>query len=130
MKAIILAILALVLSQSALAQYHHGRGGRGYYGPRVGVYFGSPFIGAPFPWFPPPAYYYPPGVVYSPVVTVREAPTVYLEQGQAMAPPVESQQGFEPGYWYYCQERSGYYPTVDSCPGPWQKVAPSSGQDR
>jgi hypothetical protein len=120
MKAFILAVLALLFSQSVFAQhYYHGH--RGYYGPRVGVYFG-----APYPWVPPPAYYYPPPVVYAPpVVTVREAPTVYIEQDEVVAP---AQQTFEPGYWYYCQERQGYYPTVSSCPGAWQKVAPSSNR--
>ncbi|MBS1228612.1 MAG: hypothetical protein H6R17_1889 [Proteobacteria bacterium] len=129
MKAFLLAILALLLSQSAFAQYHghggyYGHGGHGYYGPRVGFYFG-----APYPWVPPPTYYYPPPVVYAPpVVTIREAPTVYIEQDQVAAPVVQSQQTFEPGYWYYCQERQGYYPTVKSCPSAWQKVAPSTNR--
>jgi hypothetical protein len=122
MKTGILAILALLLSQSALAQ-HHGHRGHGYYGPRFGVY-----VGAPYPWFPPPAYYYPPRVIYAPVVTVRE-PTVYIEQTEALdPPPVVAQPSFEPGYWYYCHERGGYYPTVLSCPGTWQKVAPTTSR--
>ena len=125
MKAFILAILALLLSQSVFAQYnrghggYYGHGGRGYYGPRVGFYFG-----APYRWVPPPTYYYPPSVIYAPpVVTVREP--VYIEQSEVVA-PVQARQTFESGYWYYCAERGGYYPTVDSCPGTWQKVAPSS----
>jgi hypothetical protein len=139
MKAIVLAILAIVVSQCAFAQYHHGRGGygyggyrgHGYYGPRVGVYLGSPYLGAPYPWYPPaPSYYYPPSVVYSPVVTVREAPTVYIEQEEVIAPSAPARQSFESGYWYYCQERSAYYPTVDSCPSPWQKVAPTVSKKR
>jgi hypothetical protein len=130
MKASILAILALVLSQSAFAQYHRAYRGHGHYPPRVGFYFGSPLIGAPYPWFPPPAYYYPPSVVYPPVVTIREAPTVYIEQDEALAPPLPARQSFESGYWYYCHERSAYYPTVGSCPGPWQKVAPVSSSNR
>ena len=127
MKAFILAMLALLVSQSVFAQHYHGHGGyygRGYYGPRVGVYFG-----APYPWVPPPTYYYPPPVIYAPpVVTVREAPTVYIEQDQVAAPVAQSRQTFEAGYWYYCQERQGYYPKVDSCPGAWQKVAPSNNR--
>ena len=128
MKASILAVLALVLSPVALAQHYHGHS-RGYYGPRVGFYFG-----APYPWYtPPPPYYYSPPVVYQPVVTVREAPTVYIEQDEVaapVAPVVQPRQTFEAGYWYYCQERRAYYPTVTSCPGSWQKVAPSTDQGR
>jgi len=30
------------------------------------------------------------------------------------------------GYWYYCQDPAGYYPTVASCPGGWTQVAPRS----
>ena len=121
MKASLLAVLALVASTAVLAQPYHGRG---YYpGPRVDFYFGTPY-----PWYaPPPVYYYPPPVVYPPVV-VREAPTVYIEQGESVvqsAPVVQSRQAFESGYWYYCAERRGYYPTVSNCPGAWQKVAPT-----
>ena len=125
MKASLLAVLALVLSQSAFAQYHHGYGGHGYYGPRVGFYFG-----APFPVYPPPAYYYPPEYYYPPVVTVREPAPVYIEQEEVSAPPVQAQQTFEAGYWYYCHERSAYYPSVTSCPGTWQKVAPTTKPKR
>ena len=130
MKACILGVLALLLGASAFAQphYRHGYHGHGYYGPRVGFYFG-----APYPWYaPPPPYYYSPPVVYQPVVTVREAPTVYIEQDEAVAPApaVQPQQAFEAGYWYYCRERKAYYPSVSSCPGSWQKVAPASGTAR
>ena len=120
MKASILAVLVLATSPVVLAQPYHGRG---YYGgPRVDFYFGTPY-----PWYaPPPVYYYPPPVVYPPVV-VREAPTVYIEQEEVVvpAPAVQPKQTFESGYWYYCAERRGYYPTVSSCPGAWQKVAPT-----
>jgi hypothetical protein len=126
MKASILAVLALVLSQSAFAQHYHGHGG--YYGPRVGVYFGTPYMAPPYPWYAPPAYYYPP--VYAPVVTVREAPSVYIEQDQVVVPAAPVQQSFESGYWYYCRESRAYYPTVSSCPSSWQKVAPSTNQNR
>jgi len=128
MKAFVLALLALLFCQSAFAQYYgyggyYGHGGRGYYGPRASFYFG-----APYPWVPPPTYYYPPPVVYAPPVVVQEAPTVYVEQAAVAAPVVQSAPAFEPGYWYYCQERKGYYPTVKSCPSTWQKVAPSNSR--
>lgn len=125
MKACLLAVLALVLSPAAFAQHYHGRG-HGYYGPRVGVYFGTPY-----PWYtPPPVYYYPPVYppVYAPVVTVREAPTVYIEQDPV--PAVQPQQAFESGYWYYCRDSRAYYPSVSSCASDWQKVAPAASQNR
>jgi hypothetical protein len=138
MKASILApmaLAALVACPSAFAQYYHGHR---YPRASVGVYFG-----APYPWYvpppPPPVYYYPPAVVYSPPVVVREAPTVYIEQGEVVAPvapaaPAVSEapvrQTFEAGYWYYCPERKAYYPSVESCPGTWQKVAPTTTPKR
>jgi hypothetical protein len=27
-----------------------------------------------------------------------------------------------PGYWYYCQSYGAYYPTVTTCPDPWETV--------
>ena len=135
MKASILApmaLAALVACPPAFAQYYHG-----HPRPRTSVGF---YFGAPYPWYvpppPPPVYYYPPPVVYSPPVVVREAPTVYIEQGEAIAPaaPAVSEapirQTFEAGYWYYCPERRAYYPSVDSCPGTWQKVAPTPAPNR
>jgi len=57
---------------------------------------------------PVPYYYAPPPVVVTP------PPTEYVER-----PP-------EAGYWYYCHDPAGYYPTVSSCPGGWTQVAPRS----
>lgn len=127
----VVALGALAASPLAHAQYYHGH-------PRASVGF---YFGTPYPWYvpppPPPVYYYPPPVVYSPPVVVREAPTVYIEQGETIAPvapvapaaPTVSEapvrQTFEAGYWYYCPERKAYYPNVGSCPGTWQKVAPT-----
>ena len=138
MKTSILAVAALgalAACPPALAQYYHGYRGHGYPRASVGVYFGTPY-----PWYvpppPPPVYYYPPPVVYSPPVVVREAPTVYIEQSEAAAPaaPAVSEapitQTFEAGYWYYCPERKAYYPNVASCPGTWQKVAPTPAPNR
>ncbi len=27
-------------------------------------------------------------------------------------------------WWYYCESAGAYYPSVESCPEPWVKVAP------
>ena len=125
MKAPLLLILLLALSQSTFAQHHRYRGYRGYSQPSFGF-----CLGVPYPWYPPPAYYYPPFAIYPPVVTIREPPAVYIEQDEVMAPPpVQNQQALEPGYWYYCRESGAYYPTVTRCPGQWQKVAPSNRQN-
>ncbi len=92
--------------------FHHGfHGHRGFFGPRVfvgprfyepGFY---PYYGYPYPY---PYYDYPPPVVVTP------PPTEYVQR----AP--------DAGYWYYCQDPAGYYPTVAACPGGWLQVAPRS----
>ena len=138
MKTSILTVVAfgaLAACPPADAQYYHGYHRHVYPRASVGVYFGTPY-----PWYvpppPPPVYYYPPPVVCSPPVVVREAPTVYIEQPEAAVPaaPAVSEapvaQTFEAGYWYYCPERKAYYPNVASCPGTWQKVAPTPAPNR
>jgi hypothetical protein len=88
---------------------------RGHWHPRSSVQFGV-YLGGP--WVYPPYYPYP---VYVPRVYAPPAPPpVYIEQQMAPA--------MEPGYWYYCNEAQAYYPYVQQCPGPWQKVAPQPPQ--
>lgn len=118
MKAPFLVVLLLV-SQTAFAQHRHHH--HGYYRPNVDVYFATPY--------PLIAPVYSPGYHYPPVV-VRQPPVVYIEHSQALAPPEQYQQTFEAGYWYYCQQRSAYYPAVKHCPGPWQQVGPARSQNR
>ena len=100
---------------------HHGGGHfRGGHHFRGGVSLGV-VIGAPALWYSSPYYYRPfygPAYYYPPVV-VREAPPVYVEQAPAAAPS----QGAE-AYWYYCPNSQAYYPYVNQCAGPWQRVAP------
>jgi hypothetical protein len=101
---ILLLLVGLLVSGSALA-WHHG-------GVRFGFYVGVPV--GPY-WYPPYyPYYYPPAVV-----TVPSSPPVYVEQGAA-APAAPVQQN----YWYYCAESKSYYPYVKECPGGWQRVTP------
>ena len=83
-----------------------------------GIHLGGPWVYPPSPFYPYPAYPYPAYVprVYAP----PEPPPVYIEQ---QAAPV-----MEAGYWYYCNEAQAYYPYVQQCLGPWQKVAPQPPQ--
>lgn len=97
-------------------------GGPGYwYGPRGG-YWGGPWgWRRPYYYAPYPTYYgyYPaPPVVYAPQpIVVQQPAPVYIEREPAPPPPPAE------SYWYYCPSRRGYYPTVDTCPEPWLKVA-------
>jgi len=97
--------------------YHHGYH-RGYdhdEGRHVhfGMAFGMPFYDSGFypPYFGNPW----PTYVSPPVVVVRPAPPVYVEQGQAVPAPA-------PSYWYYCAASRTYYPYVSQCPAGWQRV--------
>ena len=69
--------------------------------------FFYPFGPAPYAWYPPP------------VVAVPSAPPAYIERTPAAPPPSR--------YWYWCADPPGYYPTVQTCPGGWQAVAPRPG---
>ena len=76
--------------------------GRYYGGPRYydHPYAGRIVIGGAF--IAPRTDYYPP---------VAAAPySYYTQQGD--------------GYWYYCPQLGAYYPYVQQCPGPWQRVLP------
>ena len=92
---------------------HHGgfHGHRGFFGPRVFVgprFYGPgfyPYYGYTYSY---PYYDYPPVVVTPP-------PTDYVQR--APSTPVS-------GYWHYCQDPAGYYPTVAACPSGWIQVAP------
>ena len=62
--------------------------------PRAGLYVGVPVAAA---------YYYSAPRYYAP------AP-VYFARAPA------------PAYWYFCPAYNDYYPRVQQCPGPWQRV--------
>lgn len=93
-------------------------------GARVGVVVGAPFVASPWWYYPYPyPHYYGYGYdpyYHPPAVYVQEQPTVYLEQ---QAPPPASALQAEP-YWYYCQDSKTYYPYVQTCATPWQRVIP------
>ena len=128
--AVVLAAVAIVAGNVASAHWV-GYGGwygyrgywGGYYGPRVGVYLGSPWYwGTPYaaaPWYgyaypypyAAPAWRYAPPIDYSHAVP----PTEYVERPAQAAPG---------GRWYYCVDPPGYYPHVSRCLSPWIGVAP------
>jgi hypothetical protein len=112
------ATATITLLPVADADAHGGRW-RG----RVGVYLGAPIIAAP--WYYP-SYAYPAPYYYPPMV--REEPTVYIEQGAAPstspAPVPQAQAPAQQQYWYYCPDSQTYYPHVQNCASPWQRVIP------
>ena len=95
---------------------------------RVGVFVGAPIIASP-PWYYPDPYYgYGP---YYPPVVVQEQATVYIEQQAplAVAPaPSSAPQAQPQQYWYYCEDSKTYYPYVQDCTTPWQRVVPHAPQ--
>ena len=120
LKVSLLMTVVLASAVPGLAQAQH----RGHRGGSIGFYFG-----APGPFFYPPAYYppsyYPYHYAYPPVVIQQAAPPVYIEQGTPEAAPAPATPAAQAGnYWYYCNNPQGYYPYVQQCPQPWQKVSP------
>jgi hypothetical protein len=140
MRSLVRVILVLALGMAGVAHAHaqyYGGGYRGYYGgPRItfgigvgpfygyGPYFPYSRWGYPYPAYPSfPAY--PAYPAYPPTVIVtRPAPTVYIER------PVEAveQVAAPAGYWYWCADSQGWYPTVPECRSGWQAVAPRPAQ--
>lgn len=113
----------LIASTDADANGRHWRG-------RVGVHIGVPLVVSPWWYHPRPYYYgYGPYPYYPPVV--REEPTVYIEQNapDVAAPAAPAPQAQAPQqYWYYCQDSKTYYPHVQTCASPWQRVIPHAPQ--
>jgi hypothetical protein len=72
----------------------------------VGVHFGVPLL------VPPVVYYSPPLIAAAPVY----APPVYVER-HAEVPDATA-------YWHYCPDSQAYYPHVQQCPSPWERVIP------
>ena len=113
-------LLAAIIAGSLVATSVDARGGhfRHHHRSHVGIWFGVPgpfFYPSPYYY---PRYYYPPVVVPAPV-----APPVYIERPAVdSAPPTES----SAAYWYYCRDTQTYYPYVQQCASPWERVVPNS----
>jgi hypothetical protein len=116
----VLIVLGFTAAAEADANGRHFRG-HGHSRSSVSVWFGVP---GPF-WYPPP-YYYAPRYYYPPAVVVPApvAPPVYVERSPAgdAAAPAES----SGAYWYYCRDSQTYYPYVQQCASPWERVVPNS----
>jgi hypothetical protein len=112
--------MAFASSYAEAQHRHHSHRGR------VGVYIGAPLFISPWYYHPRP-YYYDPYYSYHRPVIVQEQPVVYVEQGQGGAPeappPVANPQ-VQQQYWYFCQDTQTYYPHVQNCATPWQRVIP------
>lgn len=117
MRKILLLSLVALASLPLLADAHgpvrHHSHSRVYFGVGIGTGFYPGYWYGP-PYAPYAPYYYGAPVYSSPPVVIQQQPPVYIEKPQ---PPVA-------GYWYYCSASKAYYPYVNDCPEPWQRVSP------
>ena len=130
MRKILMYTLAAAMMAASL-QANAG-GGRGYYGhgghshARVGVYIGAPLVFAYYPSY----YYAPPVVVREPLVFYDERGNPVPAQPQVAQAPAQAQPSAQPQpgapapTWYFCADSQKYYPYVQSCASPWQRVVP------
>lgn len=154
MRKTLMFTLAIVMMAASLQANAGGGHGHGHGHARVGVFIGAPLLFAPFwaesrPHYQPyyqsyyqPSYYYsPPPVVVRERVVVREPLVYYDERGnpvpaqgqvaqapaQVQQPPAAQPQPVAPApTWYFCTDSQKYYPYVQTCASPWQRVVPQS----
>lgn len=130
-KTVMLTMTAFLLAASLSAE---ARGGHRHTHARVGVFIGAPLLFAPWWVMSRPYYYEPVPVVGRERVIVREPLVYYDERGnpvpaapqpqaQAQA-PAQPQAGAPAPTWFFCQDTQTYYPYVQSCASPWQRVVP------
>ena len=96
-------------------------------GARVGVFVGAPIVASPWWHYPFPDYSGYGPHHYPPAVYVQEQPTVYIEQ-PAPSPALSASQAQPEPFWYYCEDSKTYYPYVQTCATPWQRVIPHATQ--
>ena len=141
--AVISILITLTFVSTDAGARGHSSGGRGHVsgarshfsgtrghsfhrGARIGVVVGAPIITSPWWYYPDPYYGY--NSYYAPV---PEQPTVYIEQQApvdvAAAPP-SAPQAQAQQYWYYCPDSKTYFPYVQNCATPWQRVVPQAPQ--
>lgn len=87
-------------------------------GARVGVVIGAPIVASPWWYYPRPYYYGYDPYYYPPPVYLQEQPSAYIEQ------PAPAPQAAPAQYWYYCEDSKTYFPYVQTCATPWQRVIP------
>ena len=95
--------------------HHGGSHGHGRVIIGVGPWWGPGWWGG-WPYYGYYPYYSYSPSYYPPAPAVAE-PT-YIHR------PLDAGSTSETSWWYYCQSMADYYPTVQSCPEPWLKVAP------
>ena len=93
---------------------------------RVGVYVGAPIIASPWWYGPNPYYGY--GPYYPTVVQVPDPDTVYIEQQTSAGVGPSETQAQAQQYWFYCEDSKTYFPYVQNCAAPWQRVVPYAPQ--
>lgn len=126
MRGAVIAVLAAAMATASLdadaggRRHHHHRG-------HIGVYIGAPLLLAPFWVSPRPYYYHAPPVVVRERVIVREPLVFYDEHGNPV-PPDRPHAAVPPGAsaptWFFCADSQAYYPYVQDCASPWQRVVP------
>ncbi len=130
MKRIVSTLLAGIGAVGALAfaaSYAEARPPHRHHHSRVGVYIGASLVVSPFYYYPRPYYYYDPYYPYYRQIIVQEQPVVYMEQAPSVAPvapPPAAAPQAQQQYWYFCQDTQTYYPHVQTCATPWQRVIP------
>lgn len=100
----------------------HGGGGFGHFGGYRGYYggYGGLYYGLGYPYYGYGAGYGYPYLYYSPSAAyMQQTPQTYIQQ----AAPVAQQN--PSGFWYYCNNPEGYYPSVKTCSNGWQQVPPT-----
>lgn len=132
-KTIVSTAVTILLVAASLPADAGGRHGGGHSHARVGVYIGAPVVfgswwGVPRPYYYSPYYYAP-----APVVVVREPLVFYDDRGNPVPPaqaqaPAQSSQAPQSGSsaptWFFCADSQTYYPYVQTCASPWQRVIP------
>jgi hypothetical protein len=105
-------LVAILVFVPVIADAHWGFGGGAILGFGLGLFTGFTFAPRPV-YVAPPVYYAPP------------PPAAYPSYVPAPVPPGPAASGYQPYYWYYCQNPQGYYPYIKSCPGGWMTVIPN-----
>jgi hypothetical protein len=112
----------------------HGHHGHGHHGHGHGHSHFSAFFAFPGPFFYGPGYYpgyYYPNYYYPrysypyPSAAGETSAPVYIEQPAPTAAPAAAPSESGGAFWYFCRDTRTYYPYVEQCASPWERVTPS-----